>query len=132
MRKPKPSNQTEHYIKQQVRGILTDTGWKFWMPSAGAFGRSGVSDFLAVKWPKQFMAIETKYDDAPTALQLVFLTMIHEAGHYAFLVDETNIDRLREVLTCQQAWPPNHTGRNIRKLYGFSELIKWQTPRGIN
>jgi hypothetical protein len=99
MRKPKTSDQTEHYVKQQVKRILSDTGWTYWMPNAGVFGRSGVSDFLAVKHPKLFMAIETKYKDVVTALQWKFLTNVYEAGHYAFVVDETNIEELRGVLT---------------------------------
>jgi hypothetical protein len=99
MRKPKPNIKSEWFIKQQVKEVLTDTGWKFWMPNAGAFGRGGVSDFLAVKQPKLFMAIETKYDDMVTRLQFNFLADVHEAGHYAFLVDETNVEIFRKVLT---------------------------------
>jgi hypothetical protein len=99
MRKPFDSDQTEAWVKKQVRKILEDTKWKFWMPNAGVFGRTGVSDFLAIKQPRLFMAIETKYDDVVTALQFEFLSDVHEAGHYAFLVDEINISRLRELLT---------------------------------
>src|SRR3954471_2038876 len=101
MRRPKTSNQTERWIKEQVKQILKDTEWKFWMPNAGMFGRSGVSDFLAMKQPKLFMAIETKYNDVVTALQFKFLTDVHAAGHYAFLVDETNIEDFRKILTRQ-------------------------------
>ena len=98
MRKPQPSEHTEWFIKKQVRKILGDTGWKYWMPSSNLFGQSGVSDFLCVKSPGLFMAIETKYDSAVTSLQFKFLTEVHAAGHSAFLVDETNVDVLREVL----------------------------------
>jgi hypothetical protein len=111
MRAPKSSSHTEYHIKQQVREILTDTGWKFWMPNAGAFGRGGVSDFLAVKRPSLFMAIETKYNDVITALQHNFLADVLEAEHYAFLVDETNVDVLREVLqacTGHLSWHPKY------------------------
>ena len=99
MRKPRASDRTEHWVKQQVKKILTDTEWTYWMPSADIFGRNGVSDFLAIKKPKLFMAIETKYADVATMLQFKFLTDVHNAGHFAFLVDETNIDELREFLT---------------------------------
>jgi hypothetical protein len=116
MRKPKTDNQTEHHIKQQVRKILKDTGWKFWMPSANAFGRGGQSDFLAVKNYQLFMAIETKYKDIPTQLQLEFLKMIHEAGHYAFLVDETNVDELQEFLAGElNPYQAETTLNNLRK-----------------
>lgn len=118
MRRPKTKDQTEHHIKKQVKQILDDTGWKFWMPSAGIYGRSGVSDFLAVKRPKKFMAIETKYDDVPTQLQLKFLTDIYEAGHYAFLVDETNVEHLRKFLML--------TSNTSPQLILFKSLMKWQ------
>lgn len=121
MRKPTTSEQTEWFIKKQVKKILEDTGWKFWMPNAGAFGRSGVSDFIAVKAPRLLMAIETKYDDVPTPLQLEFLRMIHDTGHHAFLVDETNVGLLREILTqYRDAW-------SAHRLHVFSGLMKWQT-----
>jgi hypothetical protein len=117
VRKPTPRDQTEWWVKKQVKKILEDTGWYFWMPSASTFGRSGVSDFLAIKQPKLFMAIETKYDDVVTMLQLEFLTSVHEAGHYAFLVDETNIDDLRDVLTSAIPNP----------MLCEASLLKWQT-----
>lgn len=116
MRKPTTNEQTEHHVKHQVKKILTDTGWNWWMPNAGAFGRSGVSDFLAVKQPKLFMAIETKYDDMVTPLQFKFLKGIHDAGHYAFLVDETNINELRALL--KNEWITN-TGLH-------KSLMKWK------
>ncbi len=115
MRKPKPNNESEEWVKKQVKLILKDTGWKFWMPSANAFGRNGVSDFLAVKNYQLFMAIETKYKDIPTQLQLEFLKMIYDAGHYAFLVDETNIDTLRIVLSDR-----SHAAKY------FASLLKWR------
>ena len=113
MRQPKTHDKTEWFVKKQVKQILADTGWDYWMPSANAFGRNGVSDFLAVKRPKLFMAIETKYDDMPTVLQANFLASIHEAGHYAFLVDETNVEQLRVVLSTNM----NASG---------TTLLKWQ------
>jgi hypothetical protein len=109
------SDRTEGFIKKQVREILTDTGWTFWMPNAGAFGRGGVSDFLAMKRPKLFMAIETKYDDVVTVLQHKFLTDVYEAGHYAFLVDETNIEELRTVLTRLSSYPVGSLFKNLTK-----------------
>jgi len=69
------------------------------MPSAGIYGQNGISDFLCMKAPGLFMAIETKYAGIVTAQQFKFLTDVHEAGHYALLVDETNVGELRELLT---------------------------------
>jgi hypothetical protein len=120
MRKPKTNEKTEWFIKKQVREILKATGWKFWMPSAGMYGRNGVSDFLAVKKPQLFMAIETKYDDVLTMPQLEFLRDIYEAGHYAFMVDETNVEALREVLVSASSINPyRHPHYNL--------LLKWRT-----
>jgi len=99
MRKPTGNDQTEWWVKKEVKKILTATGWSFWMPSADVYGRNGISDFICVKKPKLFMVIETKYDDTVTTQQFVFLTAIHDAGHYAFLVDETNIDELQKLLS---------------------------------
>ena len=99
MRKPQGNERTEWWIKKQVSGILDATGWTHWMPSANAFGRNGISDFLCVKKPRLFLAIETKYDDMVTAQQFKFLADVHNAGHFAFLVDETNIGDLRGLLS---------------------------------
>jgi hypothetical protein len=86
------------------------------MPSANAFGRGGQSDFLAVKPCMLFMAIETKYKDVVTALQFKFLTDIHNAGHYAFLVDETNVDELQEFLAGElNPYQAETTLNNLRK-----------------
>ena len=118
MRKPKFSDETEWFVKKQVKQILEDTGWKFWMPNAGMYGRSGVSDFLAMKRPKQFMAIETKYDDVVTAPQFKFLTDVHEAGHYAFLVDESNVEELQKLLMSDLR---DHTVEAL-----FKSFLKWK------
>ena len=98
MRRPKPNEQTEWWVKKQVREILDIAGWTTWMPTAGIFGASGVSDFLAIKAPKLFMAIETKYASTVTAPQFKFLASVHGAGHYALLVDETNVAELKALL----------------------------------
>jgi hypothetical protein len=87
------------------------------MPSADIYGRNGVSDFLAIKRPKLFMAIETKYDDVVTTLQHKFLTDVHEAGHYAFVVDETNVDDLRKQLEQPDLFGDEHV---------CESLMKWQ------
>jgi hypothetical protein len=123
VRKPKPNDQTEWWVKKQVKKILEDTGWTCWMPNAGVFGRSGVSDFLCVKQPALFMVIETKYKEVVTPLQFEFLTDVYEAGHYAFLVDETNIDELRHQLELNILWPGSYRDGELV----LKSLLKWQT-----
>jgi hypothetical protein len=98
MRKPVTRSEIERSIKRQVQRALKAAGWKFWMPTAGIYGRSGVSDFLVMKKPRLFMAIETKYKDVVTPQQFKFLADVDATGHYAFLVDETNIAELPELL----------------------------------
>jgi len=118
MRKPMGNDQTEWWVKKEVKKILVATGWSFWMPASDVFGRNGISDFLCVKKPKLFMAIETKYDDVVTTPQFVFLTAIHDAGHYAFVVDELNIGELQELLT----------NLSSNAIYRF---MKWQNQNPI-
>jgi hypothetical protein len=118
MKKPTGNEQTEWWIKREVKKILTATEWSFWMPAADVYGRNGISDFICVKKPKLFMVIETKYDDMVTTPQFVFLTAIHDAGHYALLVDETNIGELRALLA----------NLSSNAIYRF---MKWQTYNPI-
>jgi hypothetical protein len=118
VKKPTARDETEWWVKQQVRKVLEDAGWTFWMPNAGVFGSSGVSDFLAIKKPRLFMAIETKYEDVVTVLQFKFLDTIHAAGHYAFLVDETNIEDLKHQLS----------GEDI---FVRESLLKWKDQNPI-
>jgi len=120
MRKPKGNDQTEWWVKNEVKKILDTTEWKYWMPSADVYGRNGISDFLCVKKPKLFMVIETKYDNTVTAQQYEFLLEIHKHGHYAFLVDETNLDVLRAFLNAP-------TGTMV----DITSLIKWQNQNPI-
>jgi hypothetical protein len=115
MRMPKTSKQSEWWVKRQIREILDTAGWTVWTPIAGTFGASGVSDFLAIKKPKLFMAIEAKYENVVTAQQFKFLTSVHEAGHYAFLVDETNVDKLLDLLN------------NLDVDHSVEPFMKWQS-----
>jgi hypothetical protein len=125
MRRPKTNDESEWFIKKEIKQILTGTQWKSWMPNAGVFGRGGVSDFLAVKQPRLFMVVEAKFEDAPTQLQLDFLKMIHDAGHYAFVVDETNLEEFRNVLIRQHRY-------GYHNLKDFNNLVKWQNQNLID
>ena len=122
MRRPRHKTETERWIKDQVKEILEDDGWFVWMPAANVFGRNGASDFLAVKQPARFMAVETKYKDVVTAMQFNFLKAVHDAGHYAFLVDETNLDDLRRQLE----------PKLFEQAHVIETLLKWQaqSPTG--
>jgi len=99
MRRPKGNEATEWWIKKEVKKILEAAKWDSWMPAASVYGTNGISDFLCIKKPRLLVAIETKYDDVVTAQQFKFLTAIHNAGHYALVVDETDIGGLHKLLT---------------------------------
>jgi len=126
MRKPTSNDQTEWWIKREVKKILATTEWSFWMPAADIYGRNGISDFICVKKHKLFMVIETKYDDVVTTSQFVFLTAIHDAGHYAFLVDETNIDELQVMLTKLEV-----ISHGVLQTPSLDKFMKWQTQNPI-
>jgi hypothetical protein len=63
----------EKDVKKGVKMILTKHNWFWWMPPSNAFGRTGISDFHALK-AHVFMAIETKVGKKePTPMQKGFL-----------------------------------------------------------
>lgn len=88
----------EAKVKARVKKILTDMGAYYAMPQSGGYGNSGTPDFL-VCFQGAFFGIECKANgNKPTALQLHHMMQIRKAGGRSFVVDETNIDKLREEL----------------------------------
>lgn len=89
----------EGKVKAKVKQVLKEFGAYYVMPATGGYGSSGAPDFLICKDGK-FYGIECKANgNKPTALQLSHLTKIREAGGKAFVVDETNIGRLKQELS---------------------------------
>lgn len=83
---------SEKDVKREVKKILDREDWFYWMPPANAFGKSGISDFHAMK-DSVFMAVETKFGkNTPTAQQIGFLNSIRACGGFAFVVSETRLD----------------------------------------
>lgn len=96
-----PGQKTpESYVKKQVKKILDEHNYFWWMPAANGFGVSGISDFCAVK-DGMFMAIETKTtsNPEPTALQKAYLRSIASCAHFAFVINETQVARFGSFLT---------------------------------
>jgi Holliday junction resolvase len=92
----------EGKIKARVKKVLNDIGAYYVMPMGTGFGHSGVPDFLICK-AGLFYAIECKANgNKPTALQLNEMHKIRGAGGVTLIVDETNVDRLRKELGCEQ------------------------------
>ena len=93
-----PMIHNEDGVKRAVKKLLVKYGWFFWMPPANAFGRSGISDFHALKQGK-FMAIETKYGyNKPTPLQQQFLKDVMRNDGHVLVVNENNLDELEDFL----------------------------------
>jgi hypothetical protein len=89
----------EKDVKKGVKMILTKHDWFWWMPPSNAFGRTGISDFHALK-AHVFMAIETKVGKKePTPMQKGFLISIQSEGGIAFVVNEDRLPTLDMFLT---------------------------------
>src|SRR6516225_4488030 len=92
------TNLLEKDVKAEVKKILNAHEWFWWMPPNNGYGRSGISDFNAIK-DHVFMAVETKKKkDMPTAMQTGFLGSIKAMGGFAFCVNERSIDYLDRFL----------------------------------
>lgn len=89
-------------VKREVKKLLTKHGWYYWMPSANAFGTSGIADFNAVRSGK-FLAIETKFgSNKPTPLQRRYLEQVAAHGGLTMVVNERNLDKLEELLKVEE------------------------------
>jgi Holliday junction resolvase len=92
----------ESKVKARVKKILQEVGAYYAMPMGTGFGHSGVPDFLICK-AGLFYAIECKANgNKPTALQLNEMKKIRDAGGVTLVVDETNVDKLRKELGCEE------------------------------
>ncbi len=87
----------EGKVKAKVKKYLTEMGAYYAMPATGGYGLSGTPDFL-ICYRGMFAAIECKAKgNKPTALQEAALQRIRDAGGMALVIDETNVDDLKEL-----------------------------------
>jgi pantoate kinase len=87
----------EAKVKAQIRKILDATKAYYAMPIGTGYGNSGVPDFL-VCHQGNFIGIEAKAGKGKTtALQEKHLADIRAAGGTTFVINETNLDQLKEV-----------------------------------
>lgn len=88
----------EAKIKKKIKTIL-DTTHAYWiMPVTSGFGKAGVADFTVCIRGK-YVAIEAKAGKGKlTALQAREAGGVQAAGGTALIINETNIDTLKEVL----------------------------------
>lgn len=88
----------EGKVKAAVRKLLVEFGIYYFAPAANGFGRAGIPDIICC-FGGRFIAIECKAGKGTTtALQDRELAAIRTAGGMAMVVNETNIDELKEKL----------------------------------
>tara|TARA_R110002126_G_scaffold151568_1_gene298670 strand:- start:771 stop:1073 length:303 start_codon:yes stop_codon:yes gene_type:complete len=90
----------EAKVKARVVKMLKEMGVYYFFPVTGGFGRSGIPDIVGCM-SGIFIAVECKAGkNKTTALQEHEIAGIRRAGGFAFVVNETNITELRDLL-CQ-------------------------------
>ena len=88
----------EAKVKAKCRKVLDESGVYYFFPATHGYGRSGVPDIICCH-AGAFLAIECKAGKGTTtALQERELRRIREAGGIALVINEDNIQELRERL----------------------------------
>lgn len=86
-------------VKKQIRKLLDEAGAYYAMPIGTGYGNSGVPDFL-ICHRGRFIAVEAKAgNNKPTALQEAHMARIRNNGGTALVVNEDNLQELKELLT---------------------------------
>lgn len=89
----------EGKVKDKVKKVLKELGAYYTMPATGGYGSSGAPDFI-VCLDGMFFGIECKAGkNEPTLLQMKHLTEIRDAGGKGFVINEANVDQLKDMLT---------------------------------
>ena len=90
--------KNEKDVKKRVKALFDKYDYFWWMVPANGYGKSGVSDFHAIK-DGVFLAVETKFgSNKPTELQRAFLESINANTAYGFVVNDKNLDWLEVFL----------------------------------
>jgi len=90
----------EKKVKDKVVKILKELGAYYFYPVTGGYGNSGVPDIVGC-YDGKFFGIECKAGkNIPTALQHKNLNEITSNGGIALVINENNIEEVREKL-CQ-------------------------------
>lgn len=89
----------EGKVKAKVKAVLSDLKAYYAMPMGTGFSSSGIPDFV-VCYAGRFYGIECKANgNIPTALQLKHLEDIRKAGGVALVIDESNVNQLKELMS---------------------------------
>jgi pantoate kinase len=90
----------EKLVKNKIKVILQDGGAYYAMPIGSGYGNAGVPDFLACV-NGCFLAVEAKAGKGKTTmLQDAHLEKIRAAGGVSMVVNELNLDQLKETIKC--------------------------------
>lgn len=88
----------EKKVKMKVVEVLKEFGVYYFYASTGGYGASGVPDIIGC-YHGNFFGIECKAGKGkPTALQEKNIANIYAAGGTALVVNENNIDDVRNML----------------------------------
>lgn len=92
----------EGKVKAKVKKLLVEGKHYYTMPVTGGYGNSGVPDFIVCVKGK-FLAIECKADGGKTtALQNKNLNDIKLSGGVALVINETNVDYLKQIISSME------------------------------
>jgi len=87
----------EGKVKKEVGKILAEHGVYYFYPVATGMGRAGIPDIIGCH-KGHFIAIECKAGkNKTTALQERELDLIMLAGGISLVINETNLDHLRNI-----------------------------------
>lgn len=90
----------EKLVKDKVKKLLDSLDIYHFSPPGMGLGRAGIPDIIGC-YNGKFLGIECKAGKGKTtALQERELDAIRAAGGFAFVVRETNLEELKEQLTC--------------------------------
>lgn len=88
----------EKKVKNKVKAMLDEVGAYYFSPVTGGFGKSGVPD-IVVCYKSHFVGIECKAGkNKTTEIQDRNLVAIKKNGGIAVVVNENNLDELKEML----------------------------------
>jgi Holliday junction resolvase len=88
----------EGKVKAKVVKLLKEYGVYYFYPVTGGFGRSGVPDVICCV-SGYFLAVECKAGkNKPTPLQEAEMMKILAAGGRALVINEDNLDDLKQIL----------------------------------
>ncbi len=118
-------------VKKQVKKLLDKHKWFWWMPPANGFGRTGISDFNALRGGV-FLAVETKFGkNKPTPMQVGFIDSVKSEDGIAFVVNEDTIEHFAAWLVAfDKAIQAQSDQREVDPLDGAEMIDAMRAMRG--